>query len=297
MENQCPPRITKKCVTCNSSKLSKSPAILMPFIAERVFGWIPTEITAEWGLRDIKSGQAYSICNTLKCDDCGLIFLDIRFDDSEMAALYSGYRGDEYNKLRDKYEPGYTANNEWRNEKGFAHISTVETYISSHIALPTKILDWGGDTGINTPFKGKVATHHIFDISDKQVIDGAKRVSVTEAQESNYDLITLMHVLEHIPYPQNTLNEIAGVMGKGTALYIELPHEEIIRLNPDLCNSPYRQKRHWHEHINFYTEQSIISLLKSCGLKRIDLSTLKLSSQVTSNKEGHIYSALCCLDQ
>mgnify|MGYP001559580179 CR=1 FL=1 len=296
MSSQCPQRIASACVTCNSDKLSKSPAILMPFIAERVFGWTPTEITAEWGLRDIKSGQAYAVCNTLKCDECGLIFLDIRFDDSEMTALYAGYRGDKYNAQRDKYEPGYTANNRWRNEKGFSHISIVESYITSHIDLPNTVLDWGGDTGINTPFKGRVSAHHVFDISDKPVIEGAKRVTITEATESKYDLITLMHVLEHIPYPQNTLREIVNVMDKNTVLYIELPYEELVRLNKETGISPYKQKRHWHEHINFFTEQSIASLMSSCGFKKIDLSILKLSSQVTSSNEGYIYSALCCLD-
>lgn len=270
----------------------------MPFIAERVFGWIPTEITADWGLRDIKLGQAYSLCNTLKCDDCGLIFLDIRFDDSEMAALYSGYRGDEYNRIREKYEPGHTARNQWRTDKGFSHISIAESYISSHIGMPSKILDWGGDTGINTPFKGRVAAHHVFDISDKSVIESAMRVTAVEAKLNNYDLIVLMHVLEHIPYPQNTLNEIALVMSKETVLYIELPYEELVRLNPDPSSSPYKQKHHWHEHINFYTEHSISCLLKSCGLKKIDLSVLEVSSsEVTSSKEGYIYSVLCCLDQ
>lgn len=297
MGNQCPPRIAKKCVTCNSVTIRRSPALLMPFIAERVFGWTPTEITSDWGLRDIKLGHAYSICNTLKCDNCGLIFLDIRFDDSEMDALYAGYRGDEYNTLRDQYEPGYTANNQWRNEKGFTHIPIVESYIASHIRSPDKILDWGGDTGMNTPFKGKTATHHIFDISDKPPIEGARRVTKVEAKGNKYDLITLMHVLEHIPYPQNTLNDITDIMGRETVLYIELTHEDIIRLNPDPSSSPYRQKHHWHEHINFYTEPSIMSLLKSCGLLKIDLSILKISSQITSSGGGYIYSALCRLDE
>lgn len=298
MEEKCPPRIAKKCVCCNSGNISRSPAVLMPFIAERVFGWVPTEITADWGLRDLKLGQAYSICNTLKCDDCGLIFLDIRFDDSEMAALYSGYRGEEYNKLREKYEPGHTVRNQWRIDKGFSHVSIVEAYIASHIGTPSKVLDWGGDTGINTPFKGRVMAHHVFDISDKPVIKNATRVTADEASQNNYDLITLMHVLEHIPYPQGTLNEIRKAMHKGTILYIELPYEELIRLNSSPSSSPYKQKRHWHEHINFYTEQSINSLLSACGLKKIDLSILKVSpSEVTSSKDGYIYSVLCCLDQ
>lgn len=297
MINECPPRIAKKCVCCNSTSLSRSPAILMPFIAERVFGWVPTEITSDWGLRDIQSGYAYSLCNTLSCDECGLIFLDIRFDDSEMSSLYSGYRGDEYNRIREKYEPGYTIHNQWRTEKGFSHISLVESFISSHIKIPDRVLDWGGDTGINTPYKGRVTTHHVFEISDKPVIESAVRITSAEAQQNSYDLIVLMHVLEHIPYPQNTLNEIAQIMNKETVLYIELPCEELVRSNPSPNSSPYKRKRHWHEHINFYTEQSIRSLLTSCGLKEIALTTIKSPGEITSSNNGYIYSVLCCLDK
>ena len=278
-------RIAKICVACNSASIRKNPAVLMPFIAERVFGWTPVEITQDWGLRDIKAGQAYSVCNTLTCDDCGLIFLDIRFDDTEMAALYCGYRGDEYNALRDKYEPGYTANNTWRRDAGFAHIPAVETYIKRHISAPTRVLDWGGDTGINTPFKGQLATHHVFDISSKLLVDGATRVSADEAAGNEYDLVTLMHVLEHVPYPQRTLKEIAAMMGKATVLYIELPYEELVRINAESPGLARQQKRHWHEHINFFSREAIVRLLKTCGLRAVDIST----------EQGFIYSVLCRL--
>ena len=54
---------------------------------DRIFGWRPTEISPEWGLRDIRAGNACSICKTMMCEDCGMLFLDMRFDDEEMAAL------------------------------------------------------------------------------------------------------------------------------------------------------------------------------------------------------------------
>lgn len=59
-------------------------AILMPFISHRVFNWRPVIIDDSWGLNTIPKGTLYSICNTLCCGDCGLIFLDLRFSDSEM---------------------------------------------------------------------------------------------------------------------------------------------------------------------------------------------------------------------
>lgn len=104
-------RIATECVCCGSALLKKSPAILMPFVAHRVFDWRPVEVDESWGLNTIKNGHAYSICNSLCCNDCGLLFLDIRFSDEELSYLYRNYRDAEYTDLRESYEPGYKARN------------------------------------------------------------------------------------------------------------------------------------------------------------------------------------------
>ena len=88
-----------------------SPAILMPFIAARTFGWHSVVIDDSWGLKTIKNGMAYSICNSLACRECNHLFLDIRFSDSEMSSLYQDYRGQDYVRLRDSFEPGYAIRN------------------------------------------------------------------------------------------------------------------------------------------------------------------------------------------
>jgi hypothetical protein len=75
----------------------------MPFVAHRVFGWEAVEITEDWGLKTINNGMAYSVCNSLLCDNCGHLFLDIRFNEGEMNSLYEGYRGQEYTELRERY--------------------------------------------------------------------------------------------------------------------------------------------------------------------------------------------------
>ncbi|HLP82398.1 MAG TPA: hypothetical protein VK141_10480, partial [Nitrosomonas sp.] len=123
----------------------------MPFVAHRVFGWKPVEITDEWGLKTIPSGRAYCICNTLYCTECGLLFSDIRFDDEEIAALYNGYRNEEYTALRDSYEPGYRQRADFLYA-GLPHVPDIEQFLVPFLNdSPIRVLDWGGDTGINTP--------------------------------------------------------------------------------------------------------------------------------------------------
>jgi hypothetical protein len=52
-------RIASTCVCCGISRLSGSPAILMPFVAARVFDWYPVVIDESWGLKTIQSGHVY----------------------------------------------------------------------------------------------------------------------------------------------------------------------------------------------------------------------------------------------
>jgi hypothetical protein len=286
------PRIAGACVCCGSRSLSKSPAVLMPFVASRVFGWEPVEIDESWHLRDIRCGMAYSICNTLRCDECGLIFLDLRFDDSEMASLYAGYRGEEYTALRSKFEPDY----ESRNDDllgGYDYIPHVESFLRDRIGRIDSVLDWGGDTGLNTPFRAEVAVHHVHDISDKPVIQGARKVEPEEALRNQYDLIVISQVLEHVSFPRDIVEAVVGVMKPGTALWVEVPHEAVVReaADPELA---YLDKRHWHEHVNFYTESSLTALFEGAGL----VVTERTDFPVTvSGKTSYVLGAICHLPE
>jgi len=283
-------RIATNCVCCECRDLKKSPAILMPFIAHRVWGWVPVEITENWGLLTIKKGMAYSICNSLQCNNCGLIFLDIRFNEHECNALYDGYRGKEYTELREKYEPGYKERNDLL-DSGITYLPEIEQFLLPYVKFPVNMLDWGGDTGKNTPFKNKNHIFHIYDVSNKQVILGAVNVDKTTVLNTKYDLIVCSNVLEHVPYPIELLVEIKHSMQKDTLLYVEVPFEEIMR-NSDSENNLLTKKRHWHEHINFFSENSLNILLEKCELKIVELKQLKVS---VANKICYQFIAICRL--
>jgi hypothetical protein len=258
----------------------------MPFIADRIFGWKPVLIDESWGLHSIANGHAYSICNTLSCINCGLIFLDIRFTDNEIANLYDNYRNENYTNLREYYEPGYKIRNQ-DLITGFNYTDKIESFLSSHLRFPVSILDWGGDTGNNTPFKNKNKLFHIYDISQKDVIVGAKSISKTELLCHSYDLIVCSNVLEHVPYPDNLLTDIKFIMNKNTVLYIEVPFEKLMQ---DYSPSSYLRKKHWHEHINFFSEKSIATLTKNIGLNIIKINKLDILAE---NKSATMLQIMC----
>lgn len=262
-------RIAKRCLCCGSTELIRSPAIIMPFVADRALDSPPVLIDESWGLATIPKGVAYSLCHSLGCKKCGFIFLDLRFSDAEMSMLYKDYRGEEYTTLREKYEPGYRARNVSLNN-GVSFIKEVEDFLAPHLTFPAKILDWGGDTGVNSPFASSRSLLHIYDISNKSVIEGAVAVDLETVKQNNYSLLVCSQVLEHVPYPAEILQSIAGVVSSDTVVYIELPVEKIILQEHDVGQAVLK-KRHWHEHINFFTEHSLKSLLNFCGFEVLEL--------------------------
>lgn len=235
--------------------------------------------------------MAYSICNSVLCVYCEMIFLDIRFSDDELAKLYDGYRDDRYVDLREKYEPGYSARNNILMS-GVNFIPSAEEFLSPFLNFPVRLLDWGGDTGKNTPFKSANKLFHIYDISQKTPISVAKRINRDQISQFEYDLIICSEVLEHIPCPAEMLLDIKKEINEKTILYIELPYEEIMRSGNEASNT-LTKKRHWHEHINFFSEKSMRKLLFKCGYKIINLNVLKITD--TENHDAYVFQIACSL--
>lgn len=281
-------RLASRCVCCGSDRLSVSPAILMPFVADRVFGWKPVTIDDSWGLHTIPNGNAFAICKSMHCSNCGHLFCDIRFSDSEMSALYDRYREEEYTALRDHYEPGYRIRNEALNSP-IIYVPEIESFLEPFLELPLTVLDWGGDTGINTPFKGKNVGLDVYDISHREVEAGARTVSRDQVLSSKYRLVVCSMVLEHVPYPSDALLEIKHAMDAGSILYIEVPFEEIMRGGEP---NPGPLKRHWHEHINFYSARSMRHLVQNCGFELLRQSVL---ATTVAGSDVQIFQIACRL--
>jgi hypothetical protein len=290
-------KIAKYCICCNSQKLVSNPAVLMPFISDRIYNWKPTLITKQWKLNTIKSGMAYSLCNSLLCLNCHLLFLDMRFDDDELGRLYYNYRDKYYSNLRNKYEPGYISINRIQN-LSINFIEKIETFLNPFFKTPIKILDYGGDNGKNTPFKKDSNIIHIYDINKKVPIKGLKKVN-KKNMFKKYDLIILSHVIEHVSYPKVIIKEIKKLMNQDSILYIELPLEKILkttwkkkggaRASKKEILKCFNNKKHWHEHINFYSRKSLVKLINNCSLKIVKMEIL----QVESYKSVDVIQMVC----
>jgi hypothetical protein len=79
-------------------------------------------------------------------------------------------------------------------------------------------------------------------------------------------------------------------MGDETMIYLEVPHEELIRTGAE--NGPVgAKKRYWHEHINFYTERSLDALLRGAGLREVARQSKPVEA---GGRQPHIFSVLAC---
>ncbi len=262
----------------------------MPFVSHRALGCPPLSIDSSWGLRTIPQGTAYSTCKSLHCQECGHLFVDYRFDDLEMQRLYADYRGADYTKLRELYEPGYASRNAMLCE-GASYKIAVESFLAPMLPPGSlSILDWGGDTGVNTPFEARRHCLDIYDPSAKTLQHGTPIKDLVATNNRTYDLIVLSEVLEHIPFPVKTIRTILPIIAEKTLLYIEFPFERIQR-SWDGRSNLAPMKRHWHEHINFFSLQSSLKLFAKCGLEVVGQQTLALSDDLRPAADGknHIF--------
>lgn len=264
--------IADACICCASMALASSPAVLMPFVAKRVLGHDPVEITTHWGLRDLRQGTAYSLCHSLQCQDCGTLFLDYRFTSEQMASLYRGYRDDAYTRQRDDYEPGYASTVARDYLQRHPYIDRVETWLATHLPENPSVLDWGGGDGRNTPFLGRGRVH-VHDISGVEIVDGAETIDLQKPGSRIFDLVVCSQVLEHVPAPIELLVDILPMLSPRTLLYLEVPHEQLIREHPGSLDLA-KLKRHWHEHINFFTDAGLRQLIDRAGLQLVDVHFL-----------------------
>lgn len=255
-------RIARSCICCGQDWLEKSPAILMPFVAHRVFDHTPVHIDPAWGLRDLQPGMAYTVCNSLQCQHCGALFMDYRFSDAEMASLYADYRGADYTQLRLHYEPSYAGYSDSYGSRA-RYIDDVESFLRPHLPAAPVILDWGGDSGINTPMRESAAGVYVHDISECALVAGVQRADLEAPQA--YDLVVCSQVLEHVAWPRQIVQQLVALMRPQTLLYLEVPYEGLVRSAPAL-RSLHAAKHHWHEHINFFSVEALHELVDQAGL-------------------------------
>jgi SAM-dependent methyltransferase len=284
-----------QCPCCGQSLEAVCPALVAPFIAERVLGT-----------------EAFP-CRLLNCPSCAFRCYDLRFDSEEMGRLYRGYREEEYYRARHRWEPWYSRRMNTSLSEDPAELQSRTRNLHGLVsrclggAAPDRILDFGGDRGQFIPSQWG-GEKFVYEVSGRQPLPGIRGYAdPAELAGQVFDLVMLCHVLEHVPDPGAQLDQVFPLLDGGGVLYVEVPLER-----PDLRRAGSRpwDKRglHWlarhpwllrgfdlystyfrirrgfippwgflkaQEHINFFTAQSLETLMLRKGFQVLACEELR----------------------
>ncbi len=262
-------QVAERCLICSADSLQRYRAMFAPFVGSRI--WRRTSVAIR----------------LMKCRQCDFMFSDSRFDPDEERRLYDGYRGHDYQALREKYEPWYTADfnaklSTGTMEKRRAPLAKI---FREHVPSEIKsVLDFGGDRG--DLFDGLLpgAQTFVYDISGVEPAPGVKVLhTVDECTQVGFDLVGCSNVLEHVAYPRNLVSDLHRIASPSTLVFVEVPSENpmgmrtyakravqemwLLFRRPTTAASmlPFGFLRQVHEHINFFSMRALETLMQTCG--------------------------------
>ena len=202
------------------------------------------------------------------CRHCGFVFYDLRMTENQLNTLYGTYRTKDYLEVRERVEPGYSkvnaliGNNNLEIASRTKNLNQIlKQYIDT--SKVNSVLDFGGDRGQFIPECLQNADRYVFEVSDQQPLEGIKRLA-DYSEQSPYNFVMCCHTLEHVNSPIEVLEQLKSITSPDGFVYIELPMDLSVITFVDLLLgsgiSKFKQF-HMHEHINFFTSQSLHNLL------------------------------------
>ena len=81
-----------------------------------------------------------------------------------------------------------------------------------------------------------------------------------------YDIITMFHVLEHIPDPKSILGELTEMLADNGQIIVEVPNADDVLLTL-YHNEPFSHFTYWSCHLFLYTATTLQMLFDQTNLK------------------------------
>lgn len=271
------------CVICEGAIRRIKRALVSPFLAARI-----------WNRRPF-------CVDLVECKVCGFMFYNPRLDNAEAGRLYAGYRSEEYQRMRHVSEPWYTVrfNAQLGSHAAYERRRPVlAAILRQHIGKREirRVLDYGGDRGDLVRGLVDGAAAFVYDISGLSAVDGVAPTS--DPAECKADLVINSNVFEHVGFPRLLLEDIVKATPPGGTVFLEVPRESPLGLarvfrrvaqlgivalaRPALARHVLRPASLYlmHEHINYFSEQSLATLMRSCGCSVIGAGSYVMDSGV-----------------
>ena len=88
----------------------------------------------------------------------------------------------------------------------------------------------------------------------------------TPAGHEGFEVITMFHVLEHLPDPKEVLARLASLLSADGQIIVEVPHAGDALLTLYECE-PFSHFTYWSCHLFLFTADTLEALAALCGLK------------------------------
>ena len=194
----------------------------------------------------------------VSCDHCGMIFAD---------GIPSQHELDEYYEHASKY--AYAGSSGKESPSDAARLAATAAAIAGFCPdRSARILDVGAATGRLLHELKQLGYEHVSGEDHAQECGpiAAQLYGVTvrhpiNGRSGEYDLITLVGVLEHVRDVRECIAWLAPHLTDGGQLYVEVPD---VAGFASVNNVPYQELS--PEHINFFSERSLRTTLEQCGL-------------------------------
>jgi 2-polyprenyl-3-methyl-5-hydroxy-6-metoxy-1,4-benzoquinol methylase len=204
-----------------------------------------------------------------RCNDCGLVFLNPRVKEEELAQFYTS----AYLPYRVEEAWGKYASFVKQNQQNIDKARVKRLKVHHQITKQSRILDVGcgkptflaclqkqtdaeliGIDFSNEGWKNEQETYHNIDLRIAEVADlqGEKPI----------DVITMWHYLEHDYNPQLHLKQLLGITHSQTKLIIEVPNFDSYTRRKF---GQYWAGYHTPRHTALYSPNNIELLLKNSG--------------------------------
>ncbi len=211
---------------------------------------------------------------TVICKKCGLMWNDPRPDDEKVKAFYSkGYRT-EYKGIRIP-------------KKKYVYRDAKEAvrryhYLRDLIKKGDRLLDIGAGSGVLVYCLRKLGyeaqgigpdenhSRYAREVLDVPVITG---FAADIEDRATYDMVTLHHVLEHMPDPLGELKRIGGMLKQEGKLVIEVPNAEDISQDPG--------HRYHKAHLYTFNPETLVALGEKAGFVTMRKRIVPLNGNIS----------------
>lgn len=200
--------------------------------------------------------------NVLKCSRCGLVRLN-KFITDEDDSFYE--------------ESGMWQSNGMESNINKARIDAKDdddrrAEFTRNYVLNKKVLDFGCGSG-GYIHNVKAIASYVAGVeleNDKREYLLKEGIpcfeSIDVLPDEKYDVITLFHVLEHLPDPITILEKLKSHLEKDGKIIIEVPNADDALLSmyksDDFANFTY-----WVCHLYLYTNRTLFDLIQKCNMK------------------------------